>query len=106
MNRKQREIIAEVARKHGIKKEEAYEIWKGQFKFIHEKTKEIIQPNEDGTYNEEDFKVFMLPYWGKFVPRLGTIRTINKLKKKSYEDKNSKSSEVVAVQQKGPKSGN
>ncbi len=29
-----------------------------------------------------------------------------KLKKKSYEDKNSKSSEVVAVQQKGPKSGN
>ena len=105
MNAKQREIIAEVAAKHGLKKQEVYNIWKSQFKFVHETTRKEIQRQDDGTFREEDFKVFMLPFFGKFMPKLGTIRTLNKAALKRHEDKNSKGGETMAPQEE-PESDN
>jgi hypothetical protein len=74
-----------VAKEEGITPLQAWEIWKTQFKFIHQKSKEDLVVNEDGTFKPESFKTTMLPYFGKITPNLKKINKLNGETRSKYQ---------------------
>ena len=85
--KKQKEVLNNLARAHGISIGQAEEIWE----LFTDKIKSTISDPDkktDGLYDVEKFKTIHIDNFGKFIPNLRNIRHANMcLKKKEDEEK-------------------
>lgn len=77
----EKNIIDKLAKKHGMTKEQASDIYSQFGKFIRDSMEEC-EKNEDGTFDPESFKVIHISGFGKIVPNEARIKQINKSKLK------------------------
>lgn len=87
MASKQKIILNELARKHGLTIGQAEEIWE----LLIDKVATTISEKdkmEDGLYVEERFKTIHIDNFGKFVPNVRNINYANMCLKKKRENDN------------------
>lgn len=81
---RQKEILIEIAKKHGITMTQAEEVWEY---FVKALASEIESPKRvDGIYDPSKFKVIHVINFGKFIPNTKYINLLNtKIKNKQNE---------------------
>ena len=85
MNKQQEEILYRIAKKHGISKGQAKEIWKLSTNKIAETISEVDK-KEGGLFIKERFKTVHIQNFGKFIPNYKKILVANKYLTKKKED--------------------
>lgn len=76
MNKQQEEILYRIAKKHGIPKGQAKEIWKLSTDKIAE-TISADNKKENSYFVKEEFKTVHIQNFGKFIPNYKKIRFAN-----------------------------
>jgi nucleoid DNA-binding protein len=87
MNKRQEEILRQVAERHGLKFTEAREIWDLFTDKIHDTISEQDKKGEDGLYDIDRFPTIHISNFGKFVPNARNIRHANMCLKEKENDK-------------------
>jgi nucleoid DNA-binding protein len=85
IKKSQKEILNELAARHGISIGQAEEIWKLFTDKIHQT---ISDPDKktDGLYDVDKFKTIHIDNFGKFIPNVRNIRHANMCLEKRKKD--------------------
>jgi nucleoid DNA-binding protein len=87
MANKQKQMLNNIAKRHGLSISQAEEIWTLLIDKIASTISDLDKKNDDGTYDLDKFKTINVQNFGKFIPHKRHILNANKwiLKKKEDE---------------------
>ena len=86
---KQKKILNDLAKAHGISIGQAEEIWNLLTDKVATTISDVDKKDDEGLYDVNKFKTIHIDNFGKFIPNVRNIRHANMCLKKKDEKKNS-----------------